>query len=164
MPDANPGLPPAKVKDILERTATNMTGRTYWEAGAGHVNAYEAVAEAAGLRTDHGATVNSLREFNSNALLVKGADPIPFSVDFAPVGPVGEQSFTVGPDVAWVSVRATIDANTLALVLIDPDGNRYGSAIALPVLGDNVTNGAPATPCVWRGTVRGIGSVSGPGG
>src|SRR3546814_4470077 len=72
---------PAQVKDILERTATNMTGRTYWEAGAGHVNAYEAVAEAAGLRTDHGATVNSLREFNSNALLVKGADPIPFSVD-----------------------------------------------------------------------------------
>ena len=48
------------------------------------------------MRTDYGATVNSLRTFNSNALLVKGADPIPFSVDFAPVGPVGEQSFTVG--------------------------------------------------------------------
>jgi serine protease AprX len=161
MLEANPHLTPALVKDILERTATNMTGRTYWEAGAGHVNAYEAVAEAAGLRTDHGATVNSLREFNSNALLVKGADPIPFSVDFAPVGPVGEQSFTVGSDVAWVSVRATIDANTLAVVLIDPDGNRYGSAIALPVLGDTVTTGAPAKPGVWRVTVRGIGSVSG---
>src|SRR3546814_5518252 len=125
MLEANPGLTPAQVKDILERTATNMTGRTYWEAGAGHVNAYEAVAEAAGLRTDHGATVNSLRAFNSNALLVKGADPIPFSVDFAPVGPVGEQSFTVGPDVAWVSVRATIDANTLALVLIDQIGRAH---------------------------------------
>jgi serine protease AprX len=161
MLEANPHLTPALVKDILERTATNMTGRTYWEAGAGHVNAYEAVAEAAGLRTDHGATVNSLREFNSNALLVKGADPIPFSVDFAPVGPVGEQSFTVGSDVAWVSVRATIGANTLAVVLIDPDGNRYGSAIALPVLGDTVTTGAPAKPGVWRVTVRGIGSVSG---
>src|SRR3546814_6429161 len=74
-----------------------------------------------------------------------------------------EQSFTVGPDVAWVSVRATIDANTLALVLIDPDGNRYGSAIALPVLGDTVTTGAPAKPGVWRVTVRGIGSVSGTG-
>jgi len=161
MLEANPHLVPAQVKDILERSATNMTGRTYWEAGAGHVNAYEAVAEAAGLRTDHGATVNSLREFNSNALLVKGPDPIPFSVDFAPVGPVGEQSFTVGADVAWVSARATIDANTLALVLIDPDGNRYGSAIALPVLGDTVTTGAPAKPGVWRVTVRGIGSVSG---
>jgi serine protease AprX len=118
---------------------------------------------AAGLRSDYGATVNALRTFNSNALLVKGADPLPFSVDFAPVGTVGEQSFTVGPEVAWVSARATIDANTLALVLIDPDGVRYGSAIALPVLGDTVTTGAPAKPGVWRVTVRGIGSVSGVG-
>ena len=161
MLEANPNLTPAQVKDILERTSTNMTGLIYWEAGAGHVNAYEALAEAAGLRTDHGATVNSLRTFNSNAVLVKGGTPIPFSVDFAPVGTVGEQSFTVGPEVAWVSARATIDANTLALVLIDPDGVQYGSAIALPVLGDTVTTGAPAKPGVWRVTVRGIGSVSG---
>jgi serine protease AprX len=161
MLEANPNLSPAQVKDILQRTATNMTGRLTWEAGAGHINAYEAVADAAGLRTDYGATVNALRTFNSNALLVKGADPVPFSVDFAPVGPVGEQSFTVGSDVAWVSAKATIDANTLALVLIDPDGVRYGSAIALPVIGDTVTTGAPAKPGVWRVTVRGIGSVSG---
>ncbi|NUS38514.1 MAG: S8 family serine peptidase [Lysobacter sp.] len=161
MLEANPNLTPADVRTILQRTATNMTGRLDWEAGAGHVNAYEAVAMAAGVRSDYGATVNSLRTFNSNALLVKGPPPIPFSVDFAPVGPVGEQSFTVGPDVAWVSAKATIDANTLALVLIDPDGNRYGSAIALPVLGDTVTTGAPAKPGVWRVTVRGIGSVSG---
>ncbi len=161
MLEANPRLTPAQVKDILERTATNMTGRIFWEAGAGHVNVYEAVAAAAGVRADYGATVNSLRVFNSNALLVKGAAPVPFSVDFAPVGPVGEQSFTVGPEVAWVSARATIDANTLALVLIDPDGVRYGSSIALPVLGDTVTTGAPAKAGVWRVTVRGIGSVSG---
>ncbi len=161
MLEANPDLTPLDVAAILRRTATNMTGRLAWEAGAGHVNAYEAVAMASGLRTDYGATVNALRSFNSNALLVPGADPIPFAVDFAPVGPVGEQSFTVGPEVAWVSARATIDANTLALVLIDPDGVQYGSAIALPVLGDTVTTGAPAKPGVWRVTVRGIGSVSG---
>jgi serine protease AprX len=161
MLEANPNLTPAQVKDILERTATNMTGRIFWEAGAGHVNVYEAIAAAAGVRADYGATVNSLRAFNSNALLVPGAAPVPFSVDFAPVGAVGEQSFTVGSDVAWVSARATIDANTLALVLIDPDGVQYGSAIALPVLGDTVTTGAPAKPGVWRVTVRGIGSVSG---
>lgn len=161
MLEANPNLTPAQIKKILKSTATNMTGRVSWEAGAGHVNAYEAVAAAAGLRTDYGATVNSLRSFNSNALLVKGADPVPFSVDFAPVGPVGEQSFTVGSDVAWVSARAVIAANTLALVLIDPDGVRYGSSIALPVLGDTVTTGAPAKPGVWRVTVRGIGSISG---
>ncbi|HEU4774965.1 MAG TPA: S8 family serine peptidase [Lysobacter sp.] len=159
--EANPNLTPAQVKDVLERTATNMTGRLPWEAGMGHLNAYAAVAESAGMRNDFGATVNGLREFNANALLAPGADPIPFSVDFAPVGPVGEQAFTVGPEVAFVSVRATIDANTLALVLIDPDGVKYGSSIALPVLGDTVTTGAPGKPGVWRVTVRGIGSVSG---
>ena len=161
MLEANPNLTPAQVRDILRRTATNMTGRLGWEAGAGHINAYTAVAEAAGIRSGFGATVNALHSFNSNALVTPGAPPIPFSVDFAPVGPVGEQSFTVGPEVAWVSARATIDANTLALVLIDPDGVRYGSSIALPVLGDTVTTGAPAKPGVWKVTVRGIGSVSG---
>lgn len=161
MLEANPNLTPANVRDIIKRTATNMTGRLSWEAGAGHINAYTAVAEAAGVRAGFGATVNALNTFNSSELLVAGAPPVPFSVDFAPVGPVGEQTFVVGPEAAWVSARATIAANTLALVLIDPDGVRYGSSIALPVLGDTVTTGAPAKPGMWRVTVRGIGSVSG---
>ncbi|MGY1424940.1 S8 family serine peptidase [Lysobacter sp. A289] len=161
MLEANQNLTPAQVKDIIERTATNMTGRLPWEAGMGHLNAYAAVAESADMRNDFGATVNGLREFNANALLAPGADPIPFSIDFAPVGPVEEQAFNVGPEVAFVSVRATIGENTLALVLIDPDGVQYGSAISLPVLGDTVTTGAPAKEGVWRVTVRGVGSVSG---
>ena len=161
MLEANPNLTPAQVKDIIERTATNMTGRLPWEAGTGHVNAYAAVAEAAGLRNDFGATVNALREFHANALLVEGPPPIPFSIDFAPVGPVTEQSFEVGSDIAWVAARATVDANTVAIVLTDPDGIRYGSEIALPVLGDTVTTGAPGKAGTWTVTVRGVGSVSG---
>ena len=161
MLEANPNLTPAQVKDLLERTATNMTGRIFWEAGAGHVNAYEAVAAAAGLRTDYGATVNSLRTFNANAVLVGGVPPVPFSIDFAPVGPVESQSFTVGSDIAWVAARAVVDANTVAIVLTDPDGIRYGSSIALPVIGDTITTGAPGKAGVWSITVRGIGSVSG---
>ncbi|MGV8942102.1 MAG: S8 family peptidase [Lysobacter sp.] len=163
MLEANPKLTPAQVKDILERTATNMTGRLPWEAGMGHLNAYAAVAASAGMRNDFGATVNGLNEFNANAVLAPGAAPIPFSVAFAPVGPVEEKSFTVGPEVAFVSVRATINANPLAVVLIDPDGVKYGSSIALPVLGDTVTTGAPGKAGVWRVTVRGVGSVSGQG-
>lgn len=163
MLEANPYLTPMQVKDILERTATNMTGRLPWEAGAGHVNAYEAVAEAAGLRDDHGATVNSLNEFNSNALLAPGADPVPFSIFFTPVGTVESQSFEVGPDVAYVSARADIGDNTVAIVLTDPDGNRYGSAISLPVLGETVVAGGPGKAGTWTITVRGIGSVSGTG-
>jgi serine protease AprX len=160
MLEANPNLTPAQVKDILKRTATNMTGRLAWEAGAGHVNAYAAVAESAGVRGGWGATVNALRTFNSNALIAKGADPKPFSLFFSPVGTVDTMEFDVGPEVAFVSARSTVD-NTVALVLIDPDGEQYGSSIALPVESDTITIGAPGKPGKWKLTVRGVGSVSG---
>jgi serine protease AprX len=161
--EANPNLTPAQAKTILRRTATNMTGRLAWEVGAGHVNAYAAVAMAQGLRTDYGRTVNMLREFNSNALLAPGAAPLPFSIFFTPVGAVETKSFQVGPEVAFVTARATVNANTVALVLIDPDGNRFGSSVALPLLGSTITTGAPGKPGTWGITVRGIGSVSGVG-
>jgi serine protease AprX len=159
--EANPNLTPAQVKDLLKRTATNMSGRLSWEAGAGHINTYAALAEASGTRSGWGGTVNSLLTFNSNAVLLPGPANVPFSVDFAPVGTVEEQSFTVGSDIAWVAARAVIGENTLALVLTDPDGNKYGSSIALPVLGDTVTVGAPGKAGTWKVSVRGIGSVSG---
>jgi serine protease AprX len=161
MLEANPNLTPAQVRSIIERTATNMTGRLPWEAGMGHLNAYAAVAEAAGVRDGWGATVNGLREFNANAVLAPGGDPMPFSVDFAPVGTLQDFVFEVGNDVAWVAARATIGENTLAIALVDPDGNRYGSSIALPLIGDTVTTGAPGKAGTWRLQVRGIGSVSG---
>ena len=161
MIEANPNLTPLQVRDILERTATNITGRLSWEGGAGYINAYAAVAAAQGLRTDYGKTVNALRVFNSNALLKPGAAPIPFSIDFAPVGAVANKEFTVGPEVAYVNATADIGDNTLALVLTDPDGERYGSAISLPVLGSKVSAGAPGKVGTWHLTVRGIGSVSG---
>ena len=160
MLEANPHLGPAQVKDILERTATNMTGRLAWEAGAGHVNAYAALAEATGMRNDFGATVNALREFNSNALLAPGGAPVPFSILFSPVGEVADVSFEVGPEVAWVAAKATVD-NTVAIVLTDPDGVQYGSAIALPAIGSTVVAGGPGKAGTWTVTVRGIGSVSG---
>jgi len=163
MLEANPHLTPAQVKGILERTATNMTGRLPWEAGSGHVNAYAAVAEAAGVRTGFGATVSALQEFNSNAVLLGGVPTVPFSINFSPVGTVAEQSFTVASDIAWVAAKATVGANTVALLLTDPDGVKYGSSVALPVLGSTITTGAPGKAGVWKITVRGIGSVSGTG-
>jgi len=86
---------------------------------------------------------------------------LPFSVDFAPVGTLQDFTFEVGSDIAWVAARAVIGENTLAIALVDPDGNRYGSSVALPVLGDTVTTGAPGKPGTWRLQVRGVGTVSG---
>lgn len=45
MLDANPELTPLQVKEILQQTATPMD-YSKWEAGAGYVNAYEAVKAA----------------------------------------------------------------------------------------------------------------------
>lgn len=46
MLDANPSLSPDEVKQIIQTTATPMPGYESWEAGAGYVNAYEAVESA----------------------------------------------------------------------------------------------------------------------
>ena len=163
MLEANPNLTPAQVKDIIEKTATNMTGREPWEVGAGHINAYAAVAMGQGIRTDFGKTVNSLRTFNSNALLKSGGS-MDFSLLFSPAAVAPEEkSFTVGTNTAWITASATVETNTVALVLTSPTGERYGSAISLPELGSTIKVTAPATPGTWKLSVRGIGSVSGVG-
>lgn len=51
MLEANPSLSPASVNDILQSTSTPMPGHEAWEAGAGYVNAFEAVTRAFEMRT-----------------------------------------------------------------------------------------------------------------
>ncbi|TMW70199.1 peptidase S8 [Alteribacter natronophilus] len=48
MLEADPGLSPDEVKTILQETASPMEGTVSWEAGAGYVDAYEAVSRAFG--------------------------------------------------------------------------------------------------------------------
>ncbi|HEX7916864.1 S8 family peptidase, partial [Rudaea sp.] len=161
--EANPNLTPDQVKDLLKRSATNIPGYAAWEDGAGYVNAYAALSEASGARSGFGKTVNSLRTFNANAIEADGGS-VPFSVAFSPVGTTGAQTFQVSSDTAWVNASATPPTGqTVALVLIDPDGNKYGSSISLPQEAPNVSVGAPGKAGTWTVTVRGIGSVSGTG-
>jgi subtilisin family serine protease len=159
MLEANPALDWREVKQILQDTASNVPGREPWEAGAGYVNAYAAVQAALG-RGLFGATVNQNRVFNAQAQ-ISVASSQDFAIDFSPVGPTGSVQFEVGPDIALVNARANVGDNTVALVLIDPDGRRFGSSISLPVLGPNIATSAPGVPGTWTLTVRGIGSVSG---
>jgi serine protease AprX len=51
MLDANPNLSPAQIKQILQETATPMSGYASWEVGNGYVNAYAAVDRAFKTRT-----------------------------------------------------------------------------------------------------------------
>ena len=159
MLEANPSLGWREVKQILQDTASNIPGNEMWEVGAGYVNAYAAVQKSLG-NGAFGDTVNANRTFNANANISTGSSTN-YAIDFSPVGPTGSQTFTVGSDIAVVAARANVGDNTVALVLTDPNGNRYGSSIALPVLGQNIAVTAPGVPGTWTLTVRGVGSVSG---
>jgi serine protease AprX len=162
MLEANPSLSPDEVKAILKQTATNMPGHETWEVGSGYVNAHSAVARALARRTDYGSTLNAGRTFHANVLLGETSAQ-DFSLFFSPFGTNEKLTFDVGADVALVTARAVVPANTIALVLTDPDGVRYGSSITLPELGDTAVASAPGRAGTWTLHVSGIGSVSGVG-
>lgn len=159
MLEANPNMGWRDVKAILQDTATNMPGREGWEAGAGYVNAYAAVEASLALK-EFGKTVKQNREFNASAnISVAGSED--YSIDFMPAGPTETVTFEVAEGISLVAASANVGENTVALVLTDPLGNRYGSSISLPVLGQNIAATAAGVPGTWELTVRGIGSVSG---
>jgi subtilisin family serine protease len=160
MLEANPQLHWSDVKRILQKTATNLPGDEPWEVGAGYANAYAAVAMAKGLRSDFGKTVNLYRSFNSVPDISVKRDEM-HAIDFLPVAESESVQFPVAADEVRVAASAFVSDNTVAVVLIDPDGVRYGSAISLPLLGPSIATSAPAKPGIWTLTVRGIGSVSG---
>jgi subtilisin family serine protease len=160
MLEANPALHWSEVQQILEATATNLPGYEAWEAGAGLVNAHAAVTAAAGIRDDYGLPQSLHREFNAEVQESRIGGP-DFELFFSPVGPTDVETFHVEAGLSTVSASANVSDNTVALVLTDPDGNRYGSGISLPILGQNIAVTAPAVPGEWSIEVRGIGSVSG---
>jgi hypothetical protein len=159
MLEANPGMDWREVKRILQETASNIPGHESWEVGAGYVNAYAAVQSTLKAGT-FGSTVNATRTFNANAQVSTGSST-DYDVDYSPVGPTETVQFNVAEGISLVAARANVGENTVAISLTDPNGKRYGSSIALPVLGQNIAVSAPGVPGTWSLTVRGVGSVSG---
>ncbi|MGH8496344.1 MAG: S8 family serine peptidase [Gammaproteobacteria bacterium] len=164
MLEANPALHWTEVREILEETATNMPGYEVFEVGAGYINAHAAVAAAKGVRDDYGLTLILGRDFNAGVNVSSEAGPA-FDLFFTPVNTPAAQSdvetFVVPQGLATISASANVSENTVAIVLTDPDGNRFGSAISLPLLGPSIGVTAPARPGEWTIEIRGIGSVSG---
>lgn len=159
MLEANPSMGWREVKQILQDTASNIPGHEAWEIGAGYINAHAAVQKSLGAG-NYGATVNAARTFNASARVSTGSST-DYAIDFSPVGPTESVQFQVGADTALVNARAKVGSNTVAISLTDPSGKRYGSSIALPVLGQNIAVSAPGLAGTWTLTVRGVGSVSG---
>lgn len=163
MLDANPQLNPATIKDILQKTATNMPGYESWEAGVGYVNAYAAVDRAFNERA-YGKTVNAFRAFNSNATVT--ATRQPFTVDYNPVtlASTNRTNFTVGSGVAELSAKINAyglleeTGNPLNLVLIAPDGTEYSSGVSLlfPLYTDRVVSVTNPVAGNWQVELRGL--------
>jgi serine protease AprX len=134
MLEANPTLDVYDVRRILEATATNMAGREGYEAGAGYVNAYNAVVMARERRTDFGATTLLGRTFNANiALNDLSAN---YSLTFDPAGATTKKgTFTVAPGTAQIAGRVSVGGlaretgNTVGLRFVAPNGTRYSSGV-----------------------------------
>jgi serine protease AprX len=101
-----------------------------------------------------------LRSFNSVASISVLRDELR-PIAFSPVGTSQTIEFPVSADELRVAASAFVSDNTVAVVLIDPAGTRYASAISLPLLGPSIAASAPGRPGIWKLTVRGIGAVSG---
>ncbi|MDB5234655.1 MAG: peptidase [Hymenobacter sp.] len=131
--EANPSMSPAQVKELLQKTATNMPGHEAWEVGAGYVNAFAAV-DRAFRGTNFGATVNSMRTFNSS--VNSQATVQPFTVNYNPATAATNQ-FTFNVAAGVNSLEAKISSfgvlgqtgNLTNLILLDPNGVQYRSGI-----------------------------------
>lgn len=160
MLEADPSLDWRDVKRIIQNTATNMSGLEPWESGAGYVNAYAAVKAVLDESQDFGQTAKINRQFNAEAQTSVDSD-FPMSVNFVPAGDNPGETFEVSSDISLIMVRANVSDNTVGLSLISPSGQRYGSGIALPVLGENIAVTAPAEAGTWTIKANGIGGLSG---
>jgi serine protease AprX len=170
--EANPSLDWRGVKKILQDTATNMPGREAWEVGAGYVNAHAAVIAAADLRdfgiAEYADVAKVNREFNASANVVVHSQ-LTEQLSYSPIAN-NSFEFIVDPKVSVVIAKARVDqnvgaegetvANTLNIILTDPDGNSYRSSTGTPVLTNVVGATAPGMPGTWTVEVGGLFGVA----
>ncbi|MFL6256706.1 MAG: S8 family serine peptidase, partial [Pyrinomonadaceae bacterium] len=148
MLDADPTLTPDEVKQILTQTASRMPGREEWEVGAGYVNAYAAVDKTFNRSKNYGG--NFSHAFNAK-YTVGGPAPEQQHVDYSPAAlpctagtectSSNARYFNVEAGMTVLDIFATFDTaledgegNTIGLIATDPQGNKYSSGLALPIL------------------------------
>jgi serine protease AprX len=150
MLEANPGLTPSQVKDILQRTATPLPPYYTYEAGSGMLNVHAAVLDAAFPSRDIGGWRGTLDrnqvEFASDA-------PVQFSGIVQPGSssettlniPAGAVSATI--QISWGPLWST---NDLGLTVSDQSGAVRGQSntINLPGLSGKHESVSLTTPAV----------------
>lgn len=167
MLDADPTLTPDEVKQILVQTATPMPGYEEFQVGAGYVNVYAAVDKVFNRTRNYGTFGNPT--FNAQ-YTVSGPAPEQFRIDYSPAGlpgagSVNSRNFTVQAGMSELDVFArfdnalnTGDGNSIGILLTDPQGNKYSSGIALPVLDGTTRQVVVKNPSAgqWLVEVRGV--------
>ncbi|HEX7316626.1 MAG TPA: S8 family serine peptidase [Pyrinomonadaceae bacterium] len=167
MLDADPTLTPDEVKNIIVQTASRMPGRDEWEVGAGYVNAFGAVDKVFNRSKNYGT--NFSHTFNAK-YTVGGPAPEQVHIDYSPAGLPGAGSqnshtFNVEAGMSVLDVFATFDTaledgegNTIGLLVTDPNGTKYSSGIALPVLDSPSREVVVKNPVAgqWLVEVRGV--------
>jgi serine protease AprX len=154
MLEANPGLTPPEVRDILQRTATPLPPYYRHEVGAGMLNAHAALLEAAFPERLIGVWRAAL---DRGQVRFVGDPSQQFGGAVQPLSgyetslSVPEGALLASVQIAWGPVYST---NDLALALFDGGGVRRASSNELNVTGltgrrERVVVGSPA-PGRWR--------------
>jgi serine protease AprX len=115
MLEANPTLTPRQIKDILSRTATPMPKYFYHEAGAGMLNTYAAVLEAAHPQRRMGG-FRAMNSLNSVRFVTSRTEPWTQTVT---PGQASTRDVTLPANVIEASVQISwgLSTNDLALRL-----------------------------------------------
>ncbi len=164
--EANPSLTPGQVKEILQKTATNMPGHESWEVGAGYVNAYAAVDHIY-RNTAFGAFLNYARTFKSS--VNTSSESQAFTINFNPVVAAGNQiTFNVASGTN--SIEAKFNAtgllgqtgNPVNLILLSPSGVEYRSGIpvAFALYSDRGMAVASPEPGTWTLKAEGLNGLA----
>jgi serine protease AprX len=167
MLDADPTLSASEIKDILVRTASRMPGYDEWEVGAGYVNAYAAVDQVFNRAKRYGQNFDYT--FNAR-YTVSGPAPERVTINYNPTalpgpGSPNSHQFTVEAGMSVLDVFATFDSalntgdgNTIGILLTDPQGVKYSSGIALPILDGTTRQVVVKNPAAgrWLMEVRGV--------
>ncbi|HSS78922.1 MAG TPA: S8 family serine peptidase [Thermoanaerobaculia bacterium] len=147
MLSVDPTLSPDDVKSILTQTASQMPGYSEFEGGAGYINVYAAVDKVFHRAKSYG-TYGGPLDLQQYTLQIttNTAARNPFHIDYSPAatpgaGSVNSTTFTVQAGITVLDVFATLDnalqtgdGNTVGLLLTDPQGTKYSSGLALPIL------------------------------
>ncbi|MBC5773801.1 S8 family peptidase [Pontibacter sp. KCTC 32443] len=166
MLEANPSLTPAQVKDILQKTATNMPGLETWEVGAGYVNAYAAVDHIF-RNTTFGAYSNLTRRFNSS--VTSQSETTPFTIDYNPLLAANNQiTFTVTEGTNSIEAKISSGGllgqtgNPVNLILLGPDGSehRAGIPVTFTLTYDRGVAVAAPAPGQWILKVEGLQGIA----